>query len=150
MEKTNQTADKSNGSKSPLCQLSRKDSCMIKQSTANGKVHPHCYRPGMVALREICNFQKTATLLTRKLHFQHLIREIYQDRKSNLRFQEWLVEASQHISKDTKVEYFEEAHRAAIYAQCFTVMHKNIKLATHMLSGTADVLAAFGTSKRGA
>ena len=36
------------------------------------------YRPGTVALREICRYQKSVELLIRRLPFQRLVREIAQ------------------------------------------------------------------------
>ena len=41
-----------------------------------GVKKPHRYRPGTVALHEICRFQKTTELLIRKAPFQRLVREI--------------------------------------------------------------------------
>ncbi len=35
-----------------------------------GVKKPHCYRPGTIALCEICHFQKTTELLIRKAPFQ--------------------------------------------------------------------------------
>ena len=43
-----------------------------------GVKKPHRYRPGTVALREICRFQKTTELLIRKAPFQRIVREIAQ------------------------------------------------------------------------
>jgi histone H3 len=34
---------------------------------------PHRWRPGTVAAREICKFQKITDLLIRKAPFQHLV-----------------------------------------------------------------------------
>ena len=45
------------------------------------------FRPGVMALREIRHYQKSSTLLIRKLPFQRLVREIAHDFKTNLRFQ---------------------------------------------------------------
>uniref|UniRef100_A0A8C1VG38 Core Histone H2A/H2B/H3 domain-containing protein n=1 Tax=Cyprinus carpio TaxID=7962 RepID=A0A8C1VG38_CYPCA len=52
-----------------------------------GSSLPHCYRPGTVALREICRYQKSTELLIHKLPFQRLVREIAQDFKTDLCFQ---------------------------------------------------------------
>ena len=48
------------------------------------------------------------------------------------------------------VELFEEAQRAALHAKRVTVMPKDIELATRMLRGTGDFLAALGIFKPGA
>ena len=51
-----------------------------------GVKKPHRYRPGTVALHEIRRYQKSTELLIRKLPFQHLVKEIAQDFKTELRF----------------------------------------------------------------
>ena len=48
------------------------------------------------------------------------------------------------------VVLFEEAQRATLHAKRVNVMPKDIKLATPMLRGTGDFLAALGIFKRGA
>lgn len=52
-------------------------------------------RPGTVALREIRKYQKSTDLLIRKLPFQRLVREIAQDFKADLRFQNSAILALQ-------------------------------------------------------
>jgi histone H3 len=51
------------------------------QAAAGGVMKPHRFRPGTVALREICRYQKSTELLIRKLPFQRLVCEIAQDFK---------------------------------------------------------------------
>ena len=46
------------------------------------------------------------------------------------------------------MELFKESQGAPVHAECVTVMPKDIKLATRMLRGTGDFLAAYGISKR--
>ena len=48
------------------------------QAAASGVKKPHRFRPGTVALREICRYQKSTELLIRKLPFQRLVCEIAQ------------------------------------------------------------------------
>ena len=50
-----------------------------KNPKTGGFKKPRCYRPGVVALREIRKYQKTTDLLIRKLPFQRLVREILQE-----------------------------------------------------------------------
>uniref|UniRef100_A0A3Q3GGK9 Histone H3 n=1 Tax=Labrus bergylta TaxID=56723 RepID=A0A3Q3GGK9_9LABR len=86
MARTKQTARKSTGGKAPRKQLATK--AARKSAPATGGVKkPHRYRPGTVALREIRRYQKSTELLIRKLPFQRLVREIAQDFKTDLRFQ---------------------------------------------------------------
>ena len=59
----------------------------------------HRYRPGTVALREIRRYQKSTELLIRKLPFQHLVGEIAQDFKTDLRFQSSAVMALQESAE---------------------------------------------------
>jgi len=75
MARTKQTARKSTGGKAPRKQLATK--AARKSAPTNGGVKkPHCFRPGLVALRAI-----------RKILFQWLVREIAQDFKTDMRFQ---------------------------------------------------------------
>ncbi|KAM9425354.1 histone H3.2-like [Pholidichthys leucotaenia] len=87
-------------------------------------------RPGTVALREICRYQKSTELLIRKLPFQSLVREIAQDFKTDLRFQSSAVMALQEASEAYLVGLFEDTNLCAIYAKrVTTIMPKDIQLA---------------------
>ncbi|KAG7166629.1 histone H3-like 4 [Homarus americanus] len=44
----------------------------------------HRYRPGTVALRVVCRYQKSTELLIKKLPFQRLVHEISKDFKTDL------------------------------------------------------------------
>ena len=59
----------------------------------------HCYHPGTVELHEIWRYQKSTELLIRKLPFAHLVREIAQDFKTDLRFQQEAIAALQEASE---------------------------------------------------
>ena len=85
MARTKQTARKSTGGKLPRKQLATK--AARKSRGWGGIKKMHRYRPGTIALREICRYQKSTDLLIRKLPFQRLIREIGSDYGNNLRFQ---------------------------------------------------------------
>ena len=87
------------------------------------------FRPGVAALKEICHFQKGTSLLIRKLPFQRLVREIAQDIKTNLRFQQAAVEALQEASEAYLVGLFEDTNLCAIHARRVTIMPKDIQLA---------------------
>ena len=65
MARTKQTARKSTGGKYPRKQLATKAARKSAPSTG-GVEKPHRYRPGTVALREICRYQKSTNLLLRK------------------------------------------------------------------------------------
>jgi histone H3 len=49
-----------------------------------GVKKPHPYRPGTIALREICKYQKSTNLLIRKAPFQRLVHKIAIDIKLDL------------------------------------------------------------------
>ncbi|XP_017720191.1 PREDICTED: histone H3-like [Rhinopithecus bieti] len=109
---TKPTSWKSTGRKTPRKQLATKAAC--KSAPATGGVEkPHRYRPGTVSLREIRRYQKSTELLIHKLHFQHLVREIAPDFKTDLRFQSAAI--------DTNL--------CAIHAKHVTIMPKDIQLA---------------------
>uniref|UniRef100_A0A3Q3AYL8 Core Histone H2A/H2B/H3 domain-containing protein n=1 Tax=Kryptolebias marmoratus TaxID=37003 RepID=A0A3Q3AYL8_KRYMA len=105
--RTKQSARKSTGGKAPRKQLAIKAACKSAPSTG-GLKKPHHYRPGNVALRKICCYQKSTKLLIRKLPFQHLVREIAQDFKTDLSFQSSAVMASQEDKEAYPVGLFED------------------------------------------
>ncbi|XP_017295135.1 histone H3-like [Kryptolebias marmoratus] len=92
MARTKQTTHKSTGGEAPRKQLATKAARKYTPAT-NRMKKPHLYRPGNVALREIQCYQKSAELLIWKLPFQHLLQEISQDFKTDLRFQSLAIMA---------------------------------------------------------
>ncbi|XP_068209455.1 histone H3-like [Palaemon carinicauda] len=127
MARNKQTSRKSTGVKAPHNQLATKAAC--KSAPATGGVKkPHRYRPGTVALLEICRYQKSTEFLIRKLPFQRPEREITQDFKTDLRFQSSAVMALQEASEAHLVVLFKDTNLLAIHAMSFTIMPKEIQL----------------------
>ena len=128
MARTKQTARYSTGGKAPRKQLATK--AARRSAPARGCVKkPHRYRPGTVALREIRHYQKSTHLLIRKLPFQHLVREMAQDFKKDLRFQGSSVLALQEAAEAYLVGFNEDANLCALHAKRVTIMPKDIQLA---------------------
>ena len=136
MAPTKQTARKSTGRKAPRFQLSTK--AAQRSAPASGGIKkPHRYRPGTVALREICRYQKGTDLLIRKLPFQRLAREVLQDlnkpgsypRFSAERFQATSLLAIQESVEAFSVGMFEDINLCAIHARRVTNMPKDMQLA---------------------
>ena len=65
------------GGKQPRKHLSKRLLCLGAPPTGGIK-KPHCYRPGLVTLEEICWYQKSTEYLIKKSPFQKLIWEISQ------------------------------------------------------------------------
>ena len=104
----------------------------VKQQPASQKDKPKVrqYRPGTVALCEICRYQKSTELLIRKLPFQRLVREIAQDLgKMNMRFQSGAIMALQEASEAYLVSLLEDSNLCAIHTKRVTIMPKDIQLA---------------------
>ena len=102
----------------------------IHEAKMQGRlVKPHRYRAGMVALREICHFQKSTALLIHKLPFQRLVREIAQDFKTDLQFQSAAILCLQESAEAYLVGLFEDTNLCAIHARLVTIMPKDIQLA---------------------
>ena len=127
MARTKQTARKSTGGKAPRKQLAAKT--VRKTPAAPGAKKAHRFRPGTVALREIRKYQKTTELLIKKAPFQHLVREVTQDFKQDLRFQSAAIMALQEASESYLVGLFEDTNLCAIHAKRVTIMPKDIQLA---------------------
>ena len=94
-----------------------------------GLKRPMWYRPGTVALREICRYQKTMELLIRKLLFNRLVREITQDFKTDLGFQSAAIGALQEVAEAYLVGLFDDTNLCAIHAKRVTIMPKDIQFA---------------------
>ena len=105
--------------------LHKKDTA---QSAEGGK-KPHRYRPGTVALWEICRYQKSMELLIRRLPFQRLVREIAQDYRSRLHFASGAILALQEAAEAYLVGLFKDTNLCAIHAKRITIIPKDIQLA---------------------
>jgi len=149
MARTKQTARKSTGGKAPRKSVASK-AARKGRAGAGGVKKPHRFRPGTVALREIRRYQKSTELLLRKLPFQRLVREIaqvrfcktccvdlvllnlfflFQDFKTDLRFQSSAIAALQEAAEAYLVGLFEDTNLCAIHAKRVTIMPKDIQLA---------------------
>ena len=102
------------------------------QPFTGGIKKPHHYHPGTMALREIRRYQKSTELLIRKLPFAGLVREIAQDFKTDLHFQQEAIAALQEASEAYLVGMFEDTNLCAIHAKRVTIMPKDIQLAHHI------------------
>jgi len=87
------------------------------------------YRPGVRALMEIRQFQKTTNLLIRRAPFQRLVRELAQNIFADIRFQATAIEALQEASEAYLVGLFEDTNLCAIHAKRVTIMPKDMQLA---------------------
>lgn len=119
--------------KSPARPVAKKTIQNIKRAQASVKPKKR-YRPGTVALREIRHFQKSTSLLLRKLPFARLVREVatdltYLNNQDPLRWQSHAILALQEATEAFMVHLFEDANLCAIHAKRVTIMQKDIQLA---------------------
>jgi len=115
-------------SSSPKSQKSNKRSSR-KSPAAEGAKKPHRYLPGTVALREIRGYQKSSEHLIRKTPFERLVREVAQNFKTDLRFQEDAFAAIQDATEAYLVELFKDTQLVAIHdSKRVTIMPKDIQL----------------------
>jgi histone H3 len=128
MARTKQTARKSTGGKAPRKQLATR-AARKSAPAAGGVKKPHRYRPGTVALREIRRLQKSTDLLIRKLPFQRLVREIYQDNKRDIRLKSTTSLMYQEAAEAYHVGLFEDTNLCAIHAKRVTIKSKDLQLA---------------------
>ena len=77
----------------------------------------HHYRPGTLALQEIRHYQKRTNLLIKRAPFARLVREIAQDFKQDLRFQNSAIGALQEAAEAYIVTLFEDTNLCAIHAK---------------------------------
>lgn len=90
---------------------------------------PRRHRPGIIALREIRQYQKTTELLIRKLPFQRLVREVMQQFKFDMQIKSAALGALQEACEAYLVGLFEDVNLCAIHAQRVTIMPRDIMLA---------------------
>ena len=127
MARVKQTARKCTGGKAPRKQLATKAARKSAPPTGGCK-KPHRYRPGTVALREICKYQKSTDLLLRKLPFQRFVREVTQNVRGDLRFQATALAASQEATEAHLIGLLEDTNLCVIHAKRVTIMPKDLQL----------------------
>ena len=115
--------------KAPRKQLATKAARKSVAPASGGVKKPHRYRPGTVALREIRRYQKSTSLLLKKLPFQRLVREIAQDYKPDLHFQSVAILALQEATEAYMVGLFEDTNLCAIHAKRITIKPRDMALA---------------------
>ena len=120
------------------------DEAGVLHHTTNRRHH---YRPGTLTLREIRHYQKRTNLLIKRAPFARLVREIVQDFKQDLRFQNSAIGALQKAAEAYIVRLFEDTNLCAIHAKRITIMLKDIQLARHIWGERA--WAAFYTQTLG-
>ncbi|CAH1232599.1 HIST2H3A [Branchiostoma lanceolatum] len=90
----------------------------------------HRFRPGTRALMEIRKYQKSTSLLIRKLPFARLVREVCQDVGGmNHRWQAYAIMALQEAAEAFLVGLMEDANLIALHAKRVTLMPRDIQLA---------------------
>lgn len=100
--------------------------------TTQSTVRKRRYRPGMKALRDIRQFQKSTELLIRKLPFARLVKEIAEEfigANYGIRWQSHAVLALQEACEAFLVHLLEDTNLCAIHAKRVTIMQKDIQLA---------------------
>ena len=99
-----------------------------KKVSTGGVKKPHHYRPGTVALWEICKYQRSTDLLCRRLSVACLIREITQDFKVGLHFQATALLAIQEAMEAWLVRLMEDMNLCVIHAKRVTIGPKDLSL----------------------
>jgi histone H3 len=128
MARTKHNAHQSTGGKAPHHHLATK--AARKQARhMRGVKKPHRYHPGTIAIHEIRKYQKNTDLLIRKAPFQHLVKEIATNFRSDLRMESTTILALQEASEAHLVRLFEDSNECAIHAKHVTIMPKDIHLA---------------------
>ena len=88
---------------------------------------------GTVTLREIRELQKSMDLLTRKVPFHRLVREVANNIMPDVHFQAGTILQLWHASEALLVEFFAEAQLVAVHANRNTILLKDLHLAVRMI-----------------
>lgn len=104
---------------------------VVVRKTAPAPNTPRFHRlhPGTRARFEILQLQRTTAHLIRKLPFEHLVREIAQGFKSDVRFQPDSILALQEASEAYLSPLFEDSNLFARHAKSVTITIKNMSFA---------------------
>ena len=86
------------------------------------------FRLGTVALREICQYQKSTELLIRGAPFQWVVYEIMRSIKNDLRIQVAVIRGLQEAAEAHLVGLFEDSNLCAIHAKWVTIMPRDVQL----------------------
>ena len=134
MARTKNTARKSISGKAPRKHLAAKAARKTASAGAGIKTEKSSrkFKPGTIAIREIRKYQRSTELLIRKLPFQRLVREIAQDYKADLRFQQQAVTALQESAEAYLVGLFEDTNACAIHAKRVTILDRDLQLASRL------------------
>ena len=108
---------------------SKKAAVASKKAPAQKKPAQRHAHPGVKALQEIKFYQRSTELLLRKLPFQHLVREIATQHKTDLRFQSAAIAALQEAAEAYLVGLFEDTNLCSLHAKRVTIMPKDMQLA---------------------
>ena len=127
MARTKHTARKDEVGKKRSAFVKKQPRSQTGQATV--QQHPHRYRPGTVALREIRRYQKSTELLICKLPFQRLVHEILQGYGVGYRVTPAMMMALQEAAEAYLVQLLEDSNLCAIHAKCITIQPKDIQLA---------------------
>lgn len=134
MVRVKPTARKSTGGKVPRMMLPSK---ALRKVTPLETLKPknRRFRPGVVALREIRQYQRSTTMLIRRLPFQRLVRSIALEVKHNFRFQSSALMGLQEAAEAYLVDLFSDTNLCAIHAKRVTIMAKDMELAIRLRGG---------------
>ena len=91
--------------------------------------HPHRYRPGTVAYREVQKCQKSTDLLIHKLPFQCLVCEILQAFNVEFRVTPAIVMALQEAAEAYLVQLLEDSNLCTIHTKRIIIQPKDIQFA---------------------
>ena len=144
MARTKQTARKgTNGAASRMTKASKniatKAPCKPPSQQLKKKRR---FRPGTVALREICQYQKSTELLIRKAPFQWVIYEIMRGIQNDLRIQAAAVWGLQEAAEAYLVGLFKDSNLCAVHAKWVTIMPRDIHLARRICGERTEISLA--------
>jgi len=89
-------------------------------------------RPGVIAQREIRQYQQSANLLIQKYPFQQVVREISQEFKLEARFEPQAVVALQEACEAYLVGIFEDTNLCAVKAKRVTIRPDDVQFARRL------------------
>ncbi|KAK0536237.1 histone H3.3-like [Tilletia horrida] len=102
---------------------------LVAVKSVGGVKRPCRYAPGVVALREIRQYQSSTELLMNPTLFQRMVKNIAQGFKPDVRFQSLALRALQEATEAFFVELLGDSRKLAEHARRVTLMPRDLKLA---------------------
>ena len=101
----------------------------VKKSTQDEVTHKRRARPGVKALREIKQYQRSTDTIVPRAPLQRIVKDITSKYMPEARYSHGALEAVHQCLESYMVALFEDTGLCAVHAKRMTIMTRDMKLA---------------------